>query len=310
MDNKIYDLIIIGSGPAGLTAAIYATRGELNTLVIAGFVPMGQLMTTTDVENFPGFVNGIKGPELMNNMLEQAKRFGCNFVFDNVTKVDFKDKVKKLWDTSNNLYQAKSVIIATGASSKKLNIPGEEKFWSKGVSTCATCDGAFFKEKIVAVVGGGDSACEEANFLTRFASKVYLIVRKDVMKASKIMQNRVFANPKIEILWNTEVQELQGENTLEKAILVNNKTNNKVEILINGLFLAIGHTPNTQFLAESIDIDEAGYIVVTNGTNTTSSGVFVAGDVSDHIYRQAITAAGEGCKAAMAAQKYLEEQER
>lgn len=304
--KNIYDLIILGSGPAGLTAAIYAARGGINTLVIAGFVPMGQLMTTTDVENFPGFVNGIKGPELMNNMLEQAKRFGCEFVYENAVKTDFTKDIKSVTDTSNTAYFAKSIIIATGASSKKLGIKGEDTFFSRGVSTCATCDGAFFKDKVVAVVGGGDSACEESNFLTKFASKVYLIVRKDVLKASKIMQKRVMDNKKIEILWNTEVKELLGSTVLEEAVLYNNKTTKTNNIKLNGLFLAIGHTPNTNFLIGSLQIDEKGYIVVKERTKTSVPGVFVAGDVSDFVYKQAITAAGEGCKAMLDAQFYLE----
>lgn len=306
----VYDLIIIGSGPAGLTAAIYAARGDLKTLVIAGFVPMGQLMTTTDVENFPGFVQGIKGPELMNNMLEQAKRFGCTFVYENAVKTDFAGEIKKVTDTANNTYFAKAIIVATGASSKRLGVPGEDIFFSKGVSTCATCDGAFFKEKVVAVVGGGDSACEESNFLTKFASKVYLIVRKDILKASKIMQKRVKENPKIEILWNTEVKELKGSTLLEEAILFNNKTNKTSTVQLKGLFLAIGHTPNTDFLRGSLNIDEKGYIVITERTKTSVSGVFVAGDVSDFVYKQAITAAGEGCKAMLDAQSYLESIEK
>ena len=305
--NTIYDLIIIGSGPAGLTAAIYAARGGLKTLVLAGFVPMGQLMTTTEVENFPGFINGVKGPILMNNMMEQAKRFGGEFIYDNVIKVDFLSEIKKVYDTSNNEYSAKSIIIATGASSRKLGIPSEEKFWARGVSTCATCDGAFFKERIVAVVGGGDSACEESNFLTKFASKVYLVVRKDVMRASKIMQDRVKNNPKIEILWNSEIKEIKGNEFVESVVIFNNKKNLDMEIKLNGIFLAIGHVPNTEFLKGSLELDDAGYVVLNSRTKTSVSGVFVAGDVSDHIYRQAITAAGEGCKAVIDAQKYLEE---
>ncbi|GIW58855.1 MAG: hypothetical protein KatS3mg086_140 [Candidatus Dojkabacteria bacterium] len=306
MDNsKIHNLVIVGSGPAGLTASIYASRAKINPLVIAGVNWGGQLMNTTEVENFPGFPEGVKGPDLMNKMFEQSKKFGTSFEFDDVVYVDFSKDVKLL-RTSSKDFWAKSVIIATGATPRKLEIPGEDEFYGRGVSTCATCDGAFFKDKIVAVVGGGDSAMEEANFLTRFATKVYLIHRRDTFRASPIMQDRVKNNPKIEIILNTEVKEVLGDQVV-KSIKVFNKQQNKEFVLeIDGLFLAIGHVPVTGFLKNAITLNERGYIVANNHVETNVDGVFVCGDVEDEEYRQAITASGFGCMAALRAQRWLE----
>lgn len=308
-ENEIKNVIIIGSGPAGLTSAIYTARASLNPLLIAGVSWGGQLMTTTDVENFPGFVSGIKGPQLMQNMLEQAQKFGTEVVFENVTSVDFSRRGEYKIICDNKEYTAKSVIIATGSGYRKLEVEGEDTYWGKGVSTCATCDGAFFKDKIVTVVGGGDSACEEANFLTRFASKVYILVRKGEMRASKIMQERVSNNPKIEILYNREVVKIYGENVLTGVTVKNTEDSSTYEHKTDGLFLAIGHTPNSQFLqSSSVGLDEKGYIKVIENTKTNVTGIFVAGDVKDYRYKQAITASGMGCMAALDVQKYLEEE--
>lgn len=298
-------VVIIGSGPAGLTAAIYAARADLNPLVIAGTTWGGQLMNTTEIENFPGFVNGILGPELMNNMVEQAKRFGAEFVFENATQV-ICEVDKKIVKTYENEYETDAVIIATGATPRKLGIPGEDKFYGKGVSTCATCDAAFFKDKVVAVIGGGDSAMEESTFLTRFAKKVYLIHRRDEFRASPIMIERAVKNPKIEILYNTEVKEVNGDLKVKSITLFNNQTNETSDLEIDGMFLAIGHIPVTDYLGKDIELTEDGYVKSTDGVHTSIIGVFVAGDVEDHKYRQAITAASAGCKAALEAQKWLE----
>lgn len=303
-----HDLIIIGSGPAGLTAAIYAARARLNPLLFAGFSWGGQLMTTTDVENYPGFKDGIQGPELMNNMMEQAKRFGTDVKYENVNKVDFSGEIKKIVSDSGE-YLAKAVIIATGATYRMLEVPGEKEFWTKGVSSCATCDGAFFRDKIVSVVGGGDSAMEEAQFLTRFASKVFLIHRRDEFRASKIMQEKVLSNPKIKVLYNTEIKELEGDIKLRKIKLFNNKDNSESSIDSDGLFLAIGHIPVTNYLDNQVELKENGYVKSSDGVHTSVKGVFVCGDVEDHIYRQAITAAGAGCRAAITAERWLSELE-
>lgn len=298
-------VVIIGSGPAGLTAAIYAARADLNPLVIAGTTWGGQLMNTTEIENFPGFVNGILGPELMNNMVEQAKRFGADFVFENATQV-ICEVDKKVIKTYENEYETDAVIISTGATPRKLGIPGEDKFYGKGVSTCATCDAAFFKDKVVAVIGGGDSAMEESTFLTRFAKKVYLIHRRGEFRASPIMIERAVKNPKIEILYNTEVKEVNGDLKVKSITLFNNQTNETSDLEIDGMFLAIGHIPVTDYLGKDIELTEDGYVKSNDGVHTSIMGVFVAGDVEDHKYRQAITAAGAGCKAALEAQKWLE----
>lgn len=306
--SNIENLIILGSGPAGLTASIYASRAALDPLIITGPEVGGQLMLTTQVENYPGFENGIDGAELMNKMITQAKKFGTRFVYQKIVSVDFKnEKVKKVISENGEIFLAKSIIIATGASPNWLGVEGEEKLRGHGVSSCATCDGAFFKNKIVAVVGGGDTAMEEALFLTRFALKVYIIHRRDSFRASKIMQSRVFQNPKIEIIWNHTIERIEGDKNVEK-VLIKNIINNQLKyITIDGIFVAIGHQPNTHFLEGHIDLDEKGYIKTydLNQTHTNIPGVFVAGDAFDHIYRQAITAAGSGCKAAIEAEKYI-----
>lgn len=298
-------LIIIGSGPAGLTAAIYAARANLNPLVIAGITWGGQLMNTTDIENFPGFIEGIAGPQLMQNMMEQAKRFGAEIVYENATHIK-SEEGKKIVTTYENEYEAEAVILASGAMPKKLGIPGEDKYYGKGVSTCATCDAAFYRGKTVAVIGGGDSAMEEANFLTKFADKVYLIHRKEEFRASKIMSQRVLDNPKVEVLYNTEVKEVVGEIKVSHLKLFNNKDNIESELTLDGMFLAIGHIPVTDFVKGEIELDDAGYVKSPDGVHTSIDGVFVAGDVWDQRYRQAITAAAMGCKAAMDAEKWLE----
>lgn len=305
MENK-YDLIIIGSGPAGLTASIYAGRARLNTLVIGGIVFGGQLMTTTEVENFPGFPTGIMGPELMQNMLKQAERFGSKIIFENANSIILNGNLKTVL-TDSGEFEANSIIISTGATPKTLNIPGEKEFWAKGVSSCATCDGAFFKEKVVAVVGGGDSAIEEATFLTRFAKKVYLIHRREEFRASKIMQEKISSNSKIETILNTEIREIIGDEKVKSLKIFNNKQNSESTLEVDGLFLAIGHTPVTSFLPKEIELRENGYIKSDDGVHTSIDGIFVAGDVEDYIYRQAITASGAGCKAAMIAEKFLAE---
>lgn len=304
------NLIIIGSGPAGLTAAIYAARANLQPILIAGYQPGGQLMLTSEVENFPGFEDGIMGPDLMMKMRKQAEKFGTNIIDKDALRVDFTNtKAKKIF-TDSEEFVAKSVIIATGASARWLNVKGEDKFRGRGVSTCATCDGAFFRDKIVAIVGGGDSAMEESLFLTRFAKKVYIIHRRDSFRASKIMQDKVFANEKIEVIWNSIVVEMKGENILESVILESTVDKSQKELELDGVFIAIGHDPNTKFLEGQIELDEMGYIKAygENKTTTSVEGVFVAGDVFDRWYRQAITAAGSGCKAALDAEKYLLEQ--
>jgi thioredoxin reductase (NADPH) len=300
------NLIIIGSGPAGLTAAIYAARASLKPLVLAGITWGGQLMNTTEVENFPGFPDGIQGPELMERMMKQAKKFGAEVRYEQANIVDLKGDPKTI-KTDENEYHAKSVIIATGAMPRKLGIPGEDKFYGRGVSTCATCDAAFYRDKVVTIVGGGDSAMEEASFLTRFAKKVYLIHRRDEFRASQIMQDRVKANEKIEIIYNTEVKEVLGEETVQKIKLFNNSKNNESELEVDGMFLAIGHIPVTEFLKNQIEVTEDGYAIADNDVETAIDGVFVSGDVHDEVYRQAITAAGMGCMASLRAQRWLED---
>lgn len=306
----MYDVIILGSGPAGLTAAIYTSRGNLRTLVLEGTQPGGQLTTTTEVENFPGFPEGVLGPNLIHHMKKQAERFGCLFKYDQAVKADLRGSVKKVTGLEGS-YEARSVIVATGASSKYLGLPNEQELIGYGVSTCATCDGAFFRDKVVAVVGGGDSAAEESLFLTRFASKVYLIHRRDKLRASKIMQDRVFANQKIEIIWNSRVVELLGDRSsrLQGVVLQSTVDGSTRELPVSGLFLAIGHKPNTDFL-DDLEKDEKGYLIprIPGRTYTSVDGVFVAGDCVDSVYRQAITAAGLGCQAAIDCIRWLEEQ--
>lgn len=298
-------LIIIGSGPAGLTAAIYAARANLRPLVLAGGMYGGQLMLTTEVENFPGFPDGIMGPDLMIKFREQAERFGARIENLDATGVDF-GKRPLVVRTPSHEYEAQSVIVATGASARWLGIPGEERLRGRGVSTCATCDGAFFRDRHIVVVGGGDSAMEEALFLTRFGSKVTVIHRREGLRASKIMADRAIAHPKIEFIWNTVAEEAIGAETLQALKLRNVETGECSEFEADALFIAIGHDPNTAIFKGHLDLDRAGYILSPDGTSTNVDGVFVAGDVFDIRYKQAITAAGLGCRAAMDAEKYLE----
>ena len=298
-------VIILGSGPAGLTAALYTARANLNPLVIGGVEWGGQLMLTTDVENYPGFVDGIKGPDLMENFRKQAKRFGAEIINENVTSVDFRKNPFQV-STAENNYNANTIIIATGADSKWLGLSSEQKLIGRGVSSCATCDGFFFKNKNIVVVGGGDSAMEESLFLTKFANKVTVIHRRAKLRASKIMQERAFKNNKIEFVWDSEIVDVIGENSVTGIKVKNIKTNQVSDMEVQGLFVAIGHKPNTDFLKGQIDLNEKGY-VIHNGTRTNIDGVFVAGDVYDFRYRQAVTAAGHGCQAAIDVEKFIEE---
>jgi thioredoxin reductase (NADPH) len=299
------DVIIIGSGPAGLTAAIYTARANLNPLVFEGLQPGGQLTITTEVENFPGFKEGIQGPALMEEMRSQAQRFGSEHVFDLVTKVDFSQRPFKVW-VGDTLHEAKSVIITTGASARWMGLEAEQRLQGRGVSACATCDGFFFRDLKVAVVGGGDSAMEEATFLTRFASKVSVIHRRDELRASKIMAERALKNEKIEFVWDSTVDDILGDDAVTAIRVRNLKTGAVTDLPMDGIFMAIGHTPNTDVFKGHIDLDDKGYIVTSKQTRTNVDGVFAAGDVVDTRYRQAITAAGWGCMAALDAQHYLE----
>ncbi|MBN2306450.1 thioredoxin-disulfide reductase [Candidatus Peregrinibacteria bacterium] len=305
MDNQ-YDVIIIGTGPAGYTAAIYASRANLKVLNFEGWQPGGQLTITTTVENFPGFEKGIDGKALMAEMKKQAAVFGTEYVSKDVTKVDFSGQPLRVY-AGKDEYQARAVIIATGAKPRKLGIKSEEKYWAKGVSACATCDGFFFRDKKVAVIGGGDSAMEEANFLTRFASKVYIVHRREEFRASDIMLDRVKSNPKIEIITNKEIDEVLGTDKLTGLRLKDTKTGETSELAVEGMFLAIGHTPVTEIF-EDVEKNKLGYILHKENTMTSMAGVFAAGDCVDHRYRQAITAAGMGCQAAIDAERWLENQ--
>lgn len=309
MDKKVENVIIIGSGPAGLTAAIYAARANLEPLMIEGYESGGQLMTTTDVENYPGFAEGIMGPDLMMVTRKQAERFGTRFVTKNVTKVDFSSRPFKIW-VDEDLYQSKSVIISTGASAKYLGLENERRLLGRGVSACATCDGAFFKNQEVCVVGGGDTAMEEANFLTRFASKVHILHRRDEFRASKIMVERALKNPKVEVHYNTVLEDVLGDKGVTGIKIKNIESGESKEMKMDGVFIAIGHKPNTDLFKDIIETNEVGYIL-TEGKSTYTSipGVFAAGDVQDPIYRQAVSAAGTGCMAAIDAERWLESQE-
>jgi thioredoxin reductase (NADPH) len=311
-------VVIVGSGPAGLTAAIYASRAQLSPLVIEGEPsstsdqPGGQLMLTTEVENFPGFVNGIMGPELMQVFREQAARFGTDYVTAKVTRVDLSARPFGLWvgdpDATEPSYRADALIVATGARSLMLNLPSEERLLGYGVSTCATCDGFFFRERDIAVVGGGDSALEEALFLTRFADSVTVIHRRDRLRASKVMQQRAFAHPKISFRWNTVVEDVLGESKVSGVTLRDVVSDEVSTLEIAGLFVAIGHEPNTSLFKGQLDLEDNGYVRTFDGTRTNVEGVFACGDVQDHEYRQAVTAAGSGCMAAIGAERWIEEQ--
>ena len=302
---KIYDIIIIGSGPSGYTAAIYAGRANLSVLMLQGYQVGGQLMLTSDVENYPGFEEGILGPEMMEKFEAQARRFGTEMLQEDVTAVDFSKRPFTITTDSGD-YQSRAVIISTGASAQWLGLPSEQQLQGRGVSACATCDGFFFKKKDVAVVGGGDTAMEEATFLTRYANHVTVIHRRDTLRASKIMQDRAFKNPKISFIWDTEVAEVLGESSVTGLSLRNLKTGAKSELPVQGFFLAIGHKPNTDLFKGLVNMDKAGYIVPVEYTMTNIPGVFAAGDVTDHRYRQAVTAAGDGCRAAIDAERWLE----
>jgi thioredoxin reductase (NADPH) len=301
------EVIIVGSGPAGLTAGLYAARGNLRPLVIEGLEAGGQLMSTTAIENFPGFRDGIMGPELMGEMRAQAERFGAELLQDEVTSVDLRSQPIRV-RTAEQEYLTRALIIATGASARLLGLPAERRLMGRGVSTCATCDGYFFRGREIAVVGGGDSAIEEAIFLTKFASKVTVIHRRDQLRASKIMQDKAFANPKIAFRWNTLVEDIRDVEKGEvAAIVLRDKVTGEVsELPVQALFVAIGHNPNTSLLAGQVEMDAGGYLVTHDGTRTSVPGVFACGDVQDHVYRQAITAAGSGCMAAIDAERYLE----
>ncbi len=311
--DGVRKVIILGSGPAGYTAGIYTARALLNPLIIAGIQPGGQLMLTTEVENFPGFPEGIMGPDLMENMRKQAERFGAEFIYENVVDVELGNPTEKVpfrvKTDGGKTISAWSIIIATGASAKTLGLESEKKLMGRGVSTCATCDGAFFKDKKVVVIGGGDSAMEEAIFLTRFATEVRVIHRRDKLRASRIMQERAFKNPKISFIWNSVVEEILDpeKGKVEAVVIKNVKTGEKTRVETDGVFIAIGHKPNTDFLKGKVEMDERGYIITRDKTTETSvPGIFAAGDVQDPWYRQAITAAGSGCMAALDAQRYLE----
>lgn len=303
-----YDVIVIGSGPAGLTAATYSTRGNLRTLVIAGSQYGGQLMLTTGVENYPGFPEGIQGPDLMDLMIKQAERFQAEFIYDDATKVDFETRPFKVF-VGEKVYEGRAIVIATGASARWLGLESEQKLVGRGVSSCATCDGHFFKDKDVVVVGGGDSAMEEALFLSRMVKSVRVIHRRDQLRASKIMQERAFKNPKIDFIWDSVVLNILGEERVEGVRIKNVKTGDEKDLKCDGVFVAIGHKPSTDIFKGQVELDEKGYIKVLDHTRSSVEGVFVSGDVHDYRYRQAVTAAGFGCMAAMDAEKWLEGQE-
>ena len=313
IDSAVRDVVIIGSGPAGLTAAIYTARANLRPLVFEGALsstgdqPGGQLMLTTEVENYPGFPDGIQGPELMTAMRAQAARFGAEFVTEKISRVDFTRRPGRVW-VGETEYRGRAVIVATGARAKMLGLDAERKLLGHGVSTCATCDGFFFKGQHIAVVGGGDSALEEANFLTKFADKVTVIHRRDTLRASKIMQERAFKNDKIEFLWDSVPVELHGADRLTGATIENVKTGELSELPITGMFVAIGHHPNTNLFMGQLAMDDASYLLTHRGTHLNVEGVFAAGDVQDRTYRQAVTAAGSGCMAAIDAERWLESQ--
>ncbi len=305
-DIQKTDLFIIGAGPAGYTAGVYAARADLKPVLYAGPQPGGQLMITSEVENYPGFPEGIQGPELMELFRKQAERFGTKVTYATVTKVDFSKRPFRIEADDNTVWEAQAVIIATGASAKWLGLEKEQKLYGRGVSACAVCDGFFYRGQDVAVVGGGDTAAEEALYLAKLARKVYMLVRRDVFRASRIMQKRIFESPNIEVLFNHETADLLGEQELEGVVAVNNKTGEKKTLKVQGFFVAIGHKPNTDIFKGQLEMDEQGYIITRTGSTATNvKGVFAAGDVQDKIYRQAVTAAGSGCMAALDAERFL-----
>ena len=306
-NESVRDVIIVGSGPAGYTAAIYAARADLKPLVFEGEIDAGgALMTTTDVENFPGFRDAIMGPELMDNMRAQAERFGAEMITEDIIEMDLTGDIKKLKDGYGNVYQARTVILAMGSGYRKLGIEGEDRLSGHGVSWCATCDGFFFRDKDIAVVGGGDSAVEEATFLTRFAKSVTIVHRRDELRASKIMAARAFQNPKIKFAWNSVVTEIHGDKRLEALTLQDTITGQERELPVSGLFIAIGHEPRSDLVKGQVDLDPDGYVITDGSTTKTNlTGVFASGDLVDRIYRQAVTAAGTGCAAALDAERYL-----
>ena len=300
------NVAILGSGPAGYTAALYAARANLKPLVLKGLEAGGQLMLTTDVENYPGFPDGIMGPELMEAMEKQAARFEAEIVAQSATRVDLSERPFRVW-AGDQEWLAATVIVATGATAKWLDVPGEERLRGRGVSACATCDGFFFRDRDLVVVGGGDTAMEESNFLTKFANKVSIVHRRDEFRASKIMQDRALSNPKVDVIWDTEVEEVTGDDAVTGVKLRNVRSGDVRDFPTDGVFMAIGHTPNTQLFEGQLELTDTGYIVVEEPTTRTSvPGVFAAGDVTDSIYRQAVTAAGQGCKSAMDAERFLE----
>jgi thioredoxin reductase (NADPH) len=304
--SNIQKCVIIGSGPAGYTAGIYAARAGMNPVIYTGKEPGGQLMITTEVENFPGYPDGVTGPEMMEHLKKQAERFGTVVLMELITKVDFSGQVKKIWTESGEEIQAYSIVIATGASAKWLGLESEARLTNLGVSACAVCDGFFFRGQEVAVVGGGDTAAEEATYLSKLCPKVHLIVRKGEMRASKVMQDRVANNPKIEIHWYSVTEEILGTDGVVGARIRNTETNEVKELAVTGFFVAIGHQPNTQIFNGILDMDDAGYLKTVPGTTRTNvAGIFACGDAQDNVYRQAITAAGTGCMAALDAERYL-----
>jgi thioredoxin reductase (NADPH) len=308
MSEEIIDVLIIGAGPAGYTAAIYAARANLKPVLYTGLEPGGQLMITTDVENYPGYPNAITGPMMMADFQKQAERMGTDIRFGVATKVDFSGDIHQVWIDDEKIIKAKTVIVATGAKAKWLGIPSETRLNGAGVSACAVCDGFFYKDKEVAIVGAGDTACEEALYLSKLCPTVHMIVRRDEMRASKIMQDRVKNAPNIKIYWNSETDEILGEKKVEAVRLKNIKTQELTEIKVEGFFVAIGHQPNSAIFKEYLETDEAGYLITIEGsTKTKVAGVFAAGDVQDKIYRQAVTSAGSGCMAALDAERYLAE---
>jgi thioredoxin reductase (NADPH) len=307
IDGKTYDVVIVGSGPAGLTAALYAARADLNPIIFEGPEPGGQLMQTTDVENYPGYPEGVMGPKMMEDFRQQAKRFGADCRYGYVTNIDFDKRPYKLTVDEETTVFAHAIIIATGASAMWLDLPSEQRLRGKGVSACATCDGAFFRNEHVVIVGGGDTAMEEATFLTKFASKVTVIHRRDELRASKAMQNRAFENEKIEFMWDSELQEVLGDQVVQGVKVRNNKTDEVTTLEdVTGVFIAIGHKPNTDLFKGVLTMDDVGYIKTKGqSTETDLPGIFASGDAMDPIYRQAVTAAGTGCRAALDAERYL-----